>query len=277
VAIRATAGSSIEVPYASLVSGLTSQSSVTNGYAFTVPSPTLLPEVVVAEDLGTDLRTRGGTIVSFDLFNVFVHNTWLQTQIAIPPPAGYATNVSYYQQINLNGSGRWSRGFEFTVASLPQLGLGYSLSGTFNRLNYVNLPASFLMLGTYTADGEQDYGYPYTKGYLNLQYAFKRNSLIRIGADYEGTSNSFNAPAYTLLDAGVRVGLGAGVAVQAAVENLNNVNFGANLAHAVYNQGTVPVQQTLNPDGSFSYSNGPGRGLSAPLARTVRMSLVKKL
>jgi hypothetical protein len=49
------------------------------------------------------------------------------------------------------------------------------------------------------------------------------------------------------------------------------------LAHAVYNQGTVPIMQTINPDGSISYSNGPGRGLSAPFPRTARVSLVKRL
>ncbi len=277
LSLRATAGSSIEVPYASLVSGLTSQSSVTNGFAFTVPNPALKPEVVVAEDLGGDYRIKGGTVLSLDIFNVFVHNTWLQTQYAIPPPAGYATNVSYYQQINLNGSGRWSRGVEFTLANLPRKGFGYSLSGTVNRLNYVNLPTSFLMLGTYTPDGAQDYGYPYTKGYLNMQYAFGHDTLVRIGADYEGTNNSYNAPAYTQLDAGVRIGFNSGWALQAAVENLNNLNMGAQLAHAVYNQGQIPVNQTLNADGTYSYNNGPGRGLSAPLARTVRISAIKKI
>jgi hypothetical protein len=277
LAIRATAGSSIEVPYASLVSGLTSQTTATNGFAFTVPNPNLLPEVVVAEDLGGDYRFKNGTVLSVDIFNDFVHNTWLQTQLAIPPPPGYATNVSYFQEVNLNGSGRQSRGVEFTLANMPQLGFGYSLSGTVNRLNYVNLPTSFEMLGTYTPDGAQDYGYPYTKGYLNMQYALKHDSLVRLGVDYEGYNNSYNAPAYTQLDAGVRLGLSHGWAVQAAVENLNNVNFGALFAHAVYNQGNVPVMQTLNTNGTFSYSNGPGRGLSAPYARTVRISAIKRI
>jgi hypothetical protein len=277
LAIRATAGSSIEVPYASLVSGLTSQTTATNGFAFTVPNPNLLPEVVVAEDLGGDYRFKNGTVLSLDIFNDFVHNTWLQTQLAIPPPPGYATNVAYFQEVNLNGSGRQSRGVEFTLAKMPQLGFGYSLSGTVNRLNYVNLPTSFEMLGTYTPDGAQDYGYPYTKGYLNMQYALKHDSLVRLGVDYEGYNNAYNAPAYTQLDAGVRLGLSHGWALQAAVENLNNVNFGALYAHAVYNQGNVPVMQTLNPNGTFSYSNGPGRGLSAPYARTVRISAIKRL
>ena len=276
LSVRLTGGSSIEVPYASLVSGLVSQSSITNGFAFTVPDPTILPEVVVSEDLGGDYRFKNGTVLAVDLFNVFVHNTWLQTQYAIPPPAGYATNVSYFQQINLNGSGRWSRGFEFKLANLPAVGFGYSVNGTFNRLNYVNLPASFLQLGTYTYEAAQDYGYPYEKGYVNLQYATKHDSLLRLGIDYEGFNNSFNAPAYVLLDAGLRVGLGAGFALQAGVENLNNLNSQALLAHAVYNQGTIPVQQVLQPNGSFIYNNGPGRGLSAPFPRTLRVSVVKR-
>jgi len=277
LAIRLTGGSSISVPYASLVSGLVSQTTATNGFAFTVPDPNILPEEIVAEDLGGDYRFKNGTVFSLDIFSDFVHNTWLQTQLAIPPPPGYATNVSYFQEINLNGSGRWSNGFDFTLTNLPKRGFGYSVTGTFNRLYYVNLPTSFEMLGTYTPDGAQDYGYPYTKGYANMQYALKNDSLVRLGVDYEGYNNSFNAPAYVLLDAGVRIGFGHGLSLQASVENLNNLNFGANFAHAVYNQGNVPVMQTLNPNGTFSYSNGPGRGLSAPFPRTVRISAIKRL
>jgi hypothetical protein len=64
-------------------------------------------------------------------------------------------------------------------------------------------------------------------------------------------------------------------ALQVGVENLNNISFGALLAHAVYNQGTVPVMATLNANGTTTYSNGPGRGLSAPFTRTARISLIK--
>jgi len=277
LAIRATGGSSISIPYASLVSGLVSQSTATNGFAFTVPDPTILPEEVVAEDLGGDYRMKNGTVVSLDIFSDFVHNTWLQTQLAIPPPPGYATNVSYFQEINLNGSGRWSSGFDIYVANLPTRGFGYSVTATMNRLYYVNLPLSFENLGTYTSDGEQDYGYPYTKGYANFQYALPHDSLVRLGADYEGYNNSYNTTAYVLLDASGRIGLGHGWALQADVENLNNQNSGAQLAHAVYNQGNVPVMQTLSPTGVITYSNGPGRGLSAPFERTIRISATKKI
>jgi hypothetical protein len=277
LAIRLTGGSSISVPYASLVSGLVSQTTATNGYAFTVPDPNILPEEIVAEDLGGDYRLKNGTVFSLDIFSDFVHNTWLQTQTAIPPPPGYPTNVSYFDEINLNGSGRWSSGFDIYVANLPTVGFGYNVTATMNRLYYVNLPLSFEQLGTYTSDGEQDYGYPYTKGYANFQYAFKHDTLLRLGVDYEGYGNSYNAPAYVLLDGGGKLGLGNGWALQVDVENLTNQNWGAQLAHAVYNQGNVPVQQTINPNGTISYSNGPGRGLSAPFGRTIRVSAIKKL
>ncbi len=275
ISIRATAGSSISVPYASLVSGLVSLTTATNGFAFIIPGPTIKPETIVAYDLGGDVRFKNGTVFSVDVFNDYVHNTWLQTQTPIAPPAGFATNVSYYNEINLNGNGRESYGVEFTIANLPAVGLGYSFSGTVNRLFYVNLPTSFLMLGTYTANYQQDYGYPYVKSYGNFQYTFKGGSMVRFGADYEGTNNSFNAPAYVLLDAGGKVALRNNYALQIGVENLNNISFGALLAHAVYNQGTVPVMATLNPNGTTTYSNGPGRGLSAPFTRTARFSLIK--
>jgi hypothetical protein len=277
IAVRLTGGSSIQIPYSSLVSGLVSQAPATGGIAFTVPDPTILPEEIVAEDIGFDYRFKSGTVLSVDVFSDFVHNTWLQTQLAIPPPPGLPTNITYFQQINSNGSGRWSNGFDFTLTNMPKLGFGYSVTGTYNRLYYVNLPLSFETLGTYTPDGAQDYGYPYVKGYTNLQWGFKNDSLVRFGIDYEGYNNSFNAPAYFLLDAGIRLGFPHGWALNADVENLNNLNFGAYFAHAVFNQGNVPVMQTINPNGSITYSNGPSRGLSAPYPRTVRISAIKRL
>lgn len=279
VAVRLTGGSSISVPYASLVSGLTTPTSCTNGTCFTVPAPNLLPEIVVAEDIGSDYRLKNGTVFSLDLFNDFVHNTWLQTNVPIPAPPGYPAGGTYLLLQNLNGAGRWSRGFEFTAADMPQLGLGYSISGTFNRLSYVNLPASFLMLGTYTPDGAQDYGQPYTKGYANIQWAMKNDSLVRFGADYEGPGNPANSFAYFQYDAGIRIGFThpKGLALQAAAENLTNFNPGAVYAHAIGIQGITPVNQTLHPDGTYTYNNGPTRGLSAPLPLTVRFGIIYKL
>ena len=280
VAIRATGGSSIEVPYASIVSGLESVSGgggsgVTE---FNVPNPNLLPEIVVAEDLGGDYRFKDGTVFSLDLFNDFVHQTWLQTQFPIPTPAGYPSGGSYIELLNTNGSGRWSRGVEMTVASLPQTGFGYSLAFTVNRLNYVNLPVSFEMLGTYTPDGAQDYGYPYDHGYLNLQYGWGQyGSLARVGADYEGTGNPLNDTAYTQLDAGLKIGFPHGWALQTGIENLTNITNYALYAHALGFQGTVPVNQTIQPNGTITYNNGPARGVSAPFPLTIRFSLIKQL
>jgi hypothetical protein len=233
---------------------------------------------VVAYDLGGDYRFKDGAVFAVDFFSDFVHQTWLQTQFPIPTPPGYPSGGTYIELLNTNGSGRWSRGVDFTYASLPQTGFGYSLAFTINRLSYENLPLSFLQLGTYTPDGAQDYGYPYTHGYLDLQYGWGPNgSLVRVGADYQGQGNPLNDTAYTQLDAGLKIGFRKGWALQAAVENATNITNYALYSHALGFQGMVPVNQTTQPNGTLTYNNGPARGLSAPFPLTIRFSLIKQL
>ena len=274
--IRATAGSSMTIPYASLVSGLQTVTTTTSSITITAPNPTLLPESTVSEDLGGDYRLKNGTIFSVDLFNDFVHNTWLTNTSQIPAPEGFAPTGTYYLSTTFNGSGRWSRGFEFNVADLPQMGFGYNVSYTFNRLNYVNEPDSYLEAApTYTFNGIQDYGLPYDKGYANVQFAGAHNSIVRLGADYEGPWNPANYKAYVQFDAGVGIGFSGGWQFLTTVENLTNLNFGSPYGHAVAFQGNVPPQVQL-VNGQYVYSNGPARGIVEPIPQTFRFSLVKR-
>jgi outer membrane receptor protein involved in Fe transport len=274
--IRATGGSAITIPYASLVSGLQTVTQTTSSITITAPNPGLKPETTTSLDLGSDYRLKDGTVFSVDLFSDFVHNTWLTNVVAVPAPAGFAPNGVYFLSTTFNGWGRWSRGIEFNVANLPQLGFGYNLSFTYNRLNYLNEPDSYLTAApTQTFNIIQDYGYPYDKGYLNLQYAWARNSLLRLGTDFEGNWNPANYKAYFLLDAGLAIGIGGGWQFLTTVENLNNFTFGAPLGHAVAFQGNVPPQvQIIN--GQYVYNNGASRGLVQPTPQTFRFSLSKR-
>ena len=275
--VRATGGSSVTIPYASLVSGLQTVTQTTSSITITAPNPTLLPEVTVSEDLGADYRLKGGTVFSVDLFNDFVHNTWLTNTSQVPAPSGFAATGTYYLSTTFNGSGRWSRGFEFNVANLPPIGFGYNLSYTFNRLNYVNEPDSYLEAApTYTFNVVQDYGQPYDKGYLNLQYVGPDKSLVRLGADYEGPWNPANYKAYVQFDAAVGIEFARGWQLLTTAENLTNLNFGSPLGHAVAFQGNVPPQLQL-VNGQYVYSNGPSRGIVEPIPQTFRISLVKRL
>lgn len=145
----------------------------------------------------------------------------------------------------------------------------------------MNEPDSFLSAApTYTFNGIQDYGLPYDKGYLNVQWIGKYNSILRMGADYEGPANAQNYKAYVQFDAGAGLGFAGGWQLLATVENLTNLNFGSTsgtvLGHAVAFQGTVPVQTQL-VNGVYVYSNGPSRGIVEPIPQTFRLALIKQL
>ncbi len=276
LAIRATAGSSVSIPYASQVSGLETVVPTTASTTITAPNPNLQAEVVVAEDIGLDYRFGHGAVFAGDIYNNVIHNTWItENALLANPPQGFASGGVYYLSSTFNGPEEHSKGIELNVASLPALGFGYSLSTSFNRTYYANLPPSYLVVATKDFNWIQQYGEPYSKGYLNLQYAGLRNSLLRLGVDYEGPGNSANYTSYFQFDAGLRLGFANKIEFLTSVENLTDLTFGAPLGHAVAFQGVVPVQEQL-VNGVVVYSNGPSRGISAPLPRTFRFSLVKR-
>jgi outer membrane receptor protein involved in Fe transport len=273
---RGSGGTSLTIPFASQVSGLTTVTPTTSSTTFAAPNPQLQAEVVAAYDVGTDIRLHDGTIFSADLYNNVVHNAWItQNQLLAAPPAGFAAGGTYFLSSTFNGPEEHSQGFEINIARLPLVGFGYNLSTSFNRTYYLNLSAAYLGVATKDFNGAQQYGQPFSKGYLNLQYADSKEQLFRFGVDYEGPGNSANAQSYVVLDAGIRVKVPFGVAFQAAVENLSNLSFGG-IGHAVAFQGVVPVQIQL-VNNQFVYNNGPARGISNPFPRTVRFSLTKKL
>jgi hypothetical protein len=280
LAIRATYGSSIDIPYASLVSGLQTVTQTTSSITITQPNPSLLPEIMVDQELGADYRFRNGQVISLALYNDIVHNPWVTVNALLPaPPAGFASGTTYYQSSTFNEANRQGKGVEFGVANLPASGFGYSLSGDLQRLFYYNLDNQYLATGTKDYNHAADFGEPYSKGYLNLQYAGDGSNLlnlVRFGIDYEGPGNAANYLSYFVYDAGIRLGLPQGVIFQTSIENVTNNQFGSPGGHAIATQGLNPVQlQYVN--GQYVYQQGPLRGIVVPLPVTVRFSLVKKL
>lgn len=277
-AVRFTYGSSLSIPYASQVSGLETVAATTAGTTFTEPNPALKPEEVVATDLGIDKRWLNGNVLSADVYNNVIHNAWITNNLLLPAaPSGYAAGGIYYQTSTFNGSEEHAKGIELSLANLPALGWGYSLTTSLNRTYYFNLPVSFLSTPQYQYDGAQAYGEPYSKGYLDLQYAGPNNTLFRVGADYEGPGNSANYTAYVQFDAGVQIGFKGGWALQVAGENLTALDFGVPLGHGYLNQATNPPEQEINAAGQIVYLPGPIRGIAVPLPETLRFSLIKKL
>jgi len=277
-AIRATAGSSISIPFASQVSGFTKINQSSTGTTFTTPNNSLLPEEVVAFDLGSDYRLRNGTVLAADIYNDDVHNAWINTSAPYTGPTvpGLENTPNVFQSQYYNVPHQVAQGIEFSATNEPARGLGYRLTTSFARNYYLGIPPSFFSVAQYDYNGEQIVGIPYAKGYAEIQYAAAKGTLFRLGADYEGNNNAFNYPAFLTFDGGVRVNLSHGVVLGTSVENLTGVNFGANLGHAVQYQGVDPVAARI-VNGQYVYTASKYLGIVQPGFRTFRFTLSKRI
>jgi hypothetical protein len=292
LSLRVNGGSSISIPYASQVSGFQTRQQSTISTTISSPNANLLPEEIVAGDFGLDYRLHNGTIFSADVFDIEAHNPWISNKFQI----GNSCNTSYglYENCNagaplylsqqLNGSQLNSEGVDLTVADEPRVGFGYRVTGTLDRAYYLNQPALLFQSNPITKtsgqtyyNGAQEPQIPYTRGYAEVQYALPRGSLVRLGMDYEGANNEYNAPAFVAFDGGVKIALAKDFFLNVDGENITNVNFDSQLAAGVINQGTYPLLGNNNGNGYLFNTATTGTGLVQPGFRTFRFSLTKRL
>jgi hypothetical protein len=292
LALRLNGGSSISIPYASQVSGFQTRAQSTISTTITTPNAELKPEEIVGEDFGLDYRLHNGMIFSGDVYNIIAHNPWISSKFLL----GNSCNTGYGQYENcnagaplylsqqLNGSQLNSQGVDLTLADEPRIGFGFRITGSLDRAYYLNQPANLFYSNPITAtsgqsyyNGAQEPQIPYTRGYAEIQYAGTHNTLLRLGMDYEGSNNEYNAPAFVAFDAGIRVGLSHGLFFTVDAENITNVNFDSQLAAGVINQGTYPLLGNDNGPGYLFNTQTTGTGLVQPGFRTVRFSLTEKL
>ena len=141
--IRFTAGSSMTIPFGKQISSLYSANQSQSTITFTQPNPALLPESVVALDLGGDLRLKPDLLLSGDIYNNTIYNPWYSAKFLLPQcPAGFSTvaNVTCYATQQTNNGTLHLQGIEFTAASQPAVGLGWRISTALERAYFLNLP-----------------------------------------------------------------------------------------------------------------------------------------
>jgi hypothetical protein len=295
LAFRFTAGSSMSIPYASLVSGFTTYAQGSTSTTVTTPNPALLPEEIVSLDLGSDWRTPDGTVLSGDIYNDVIHNPWVQPKVLLCPGGptcvggalpGLEPSLATYSSQTLNGAQQYAQGIEFSITHEPAVGFGYRVNTAFERNYYLDMSPSFFPAGApqvffngnqFTSTGSGATSVPYAKGYAEIQLAGNHQQLIRFGADYEGNNNEYNAPAFFIFDAGARVNTGFhDVLAGVAIENLLNQNWGAQLARGVEFQGLEPIAAIASPTG-YTYSKGTfNTAIVSPGPFTVRFTLTKQ-
>jgi len=251
--LRASGGSSVTLPYASIISGFgVDLPNGANGQAYTlsVPNPALGPYTTVAYDVGFDYRLGDGGIFAFDAYDNTVHNIFASRSVATAPVSSVNAPGGYFENSTINGPiGRYY-GIEASVTKNVPLGFGYTLQGSFERAYLDQLPLSIYTAPINLVNGKQLDGsvngqsaIPFAKGYAEIRYAGLRNSLVTLGADYEGSNNSTYGPAYTLFNSTIRFEVAPSVAFQMAIDNISNFSTGTALGKALFNQGYGTIRQ----------------------------------
>jgi len=233
---RFTAGSAVTVPYADLVAGGYSTSGpFTSTGVVTQKNPALQPESTVAYDLGMDHRFHNGAIATLDAFDDTIHNVFA-TQVTpfsgavfgIPP--GSPLNALFATVTKpLNAPIERNYGLEIALTKSPLVGIGYHLAATLQRAYLEQLPASFFSAQSSLINGKQLDGstsIPYTHAYGELNFRQRSGIAGALGADYTGSNNWTNGPAFLVWSSMLRYDLRGGYRAQFSIENLFNTNTG---------------------------------------------------
>jgi outer membrane receptor protein involved in Fe transport len=282
--LRANGGSSVTLPYASLISGLGSV-DLPNGannqaYTLSLANSSLRPETTVAYDLGFDYRLPDSSIFSVDAFDNTVHNIFASATVATAPIPGITAPGGYFQSTTINGPiGRYY-GLELALNKSLPIGFGYTLEGSFERAYLDQLSPTLYTSALSLINGKQLDGsvngqasIPYAKGYGEIRYAGVRNSLVSFGADYEGANNSTYGPAYVVFNSTVRFEVAPKVAFQIAADNLFGFSTGTALGRALFNQGSATLQLGPGPNGTLVNARPRTKSLQEVNPKTFRFSL----
>jgi outer membrane receptor protein involved in Fe transport len=284
LSLRANAGSSITQPWPGIVSGFGSITipNAANGgnYTNSIPNFNLKPETTVAYDLGFDQRLHDGGVLSFDLYDITIHDVFLSNSTNLPPISGICgpplTNLCL-QTNQINGPLQRTYGAELAVQKNPINGFGYYLSATLARTFLDQLPLSIYTSntsntnGNFNVSGAQLFGNPFFKAYGQLLWAEPHGTVFELGADFEGPDNSTFGPAFVLWDAAARIPVAPRVRLQISAQNLFNLNTGSLLGRSLTNQGNIQPQLYLSKGQLLP--TGASSNINALPPRTIRMSL----
>ncbi len=291
LSLRANAGSSITQPWPGIVSGFGSITlpNAANGgnYTNTIPNFALTPETTVSYDLGFDQRLHDTGILSFDLYDITIHDVFISNQTnlgVIPNTCGLGNtgpfpNSLCLQSNNINGPIQRTYGAELAVTKNPINGWGYYFSATLARTYLDQLPLSIYTAntsagnGNFNVNGAQIFGNPFFKSYAQLLYADPRGTVFELGADFEGPDNSTFGPPFVLWDAAARIPVAKHLNLQISAQNLFNLNTGTALGRSLQNQGNIEPTLYLPAGTTTLLPSGGTTNINALPPRTIRMSL----
>lgn len=296
VSVRAAVGSSITMPFASIISGI-DRVDLPNGansqtYTLTQANPVLLPETQMSYDLGGDVRFKDGSVLAADaynitVFNAFAANTFPLAGAALAAAQAVAPGAAggYFVNKTVNIAQLRAYGLEVSLSRNPLYGFGYRLTGSLERAFFDKVPPAIYLAGqSPIIAGKQLDGsinstsaIPYAKAYGELRYSFPNEGLLTFGADYEGNNNSTYGPPYTLFNSTIKFPLAKGYPLQIAIDNLFNLNTGSTLGRALLSQGSQTVRYGCNTTGLVCTYSSSAKSLQFVYPRDVRIQLSHRM
>ena len=306
LSLRASAGSSVTLPYNGLVSGLTAL-SVNGGPdgksdVLTTKNPSLRPETTVAYDLGFDYRTPAG-VFSVDGFNNTIHNVFITSTQVIANLAGRSPSQTLLNA-TFNGPLERSYGIEASLQRNVTSGFGYHLTATAMRAYYDQIPLSFyqglckagatVCSASALVNGKQLDGtggftgqIPYFKANGELDYTSASHRWnAAFGDSLYGNNNATGGPAYNVAYGyfGTTLGRGdlnSGLRLSLSAQNIFNSDTAGTFL------GSVAAFKGFNPLG-VAYSTATGglvntnaysspNGIMVMQPATFYLELTKKL
>ena len=246
--LRFAAGSSIAPPYLSLITTPTSPPQNFGGGFFyqTVNSANVKPETAFSYNVGADVRFHHDTTVSLDSYTTNVRNLLLSTTTFAgtytPPPNSGTGNNSpgpLYISSSANlGVARY-QGLELSAQHTPTEGLGGTLSFALLRAYTYHLPPGFYEAGgvpfsanigiipnvnyqpnSYYYSGISPGRVPYSQGYAEASYRHANRFEALMGATYYGSNNSYNYPAFVVVNASLKYNVNRDFSVQLSGNNI---------------------------------------------------------
>ena len=248
VSYRAAWGTSETFPFSGYLSGApfytppsaTSGTVAPNGFV-TFKAPYLNPETASEFSLGMDWRAQPNGILKIDLQNTQIHNVFeeLTTPTAIMWPGSAITGINNNLVTTVQPTNAALLSAQIATISYnyaPRFGLGYYASMGFERSVVSGIPLTYYGFGpALPANNQQTCGFgltipgsitciPYMKGYYQLNYTFKDQSWVGLGADFEGKNNTYFQPPFLQFDLTAKKTITPTLEAQFTVQNLLNTN-----------------------------------------------------
>jgi hypothetical protein len=156
------------------------------------------------------------------------------------------------------------------------LGAGYHVAATLQRAYLDELPASFFTSQSSLVNGKQLDGatsIPFAQAYAELNYRLRSRVQAGLGANYTGSNNWTNGPAFTVFSSMLRYDFKSGYRTQLSLENLLNQSTGTFYSSGVTGGGFASSTYGAPLPGGLPVYGASSTTRFAIAPRTIRLQV----